>query len=189
MVERWSVDCWSEYLDFNPVECSAVQQRLVQCCGAAIQEARRASTSVSLWVDAGVAPTITGQPVSQTVSAGQPVSLSVSATGSPAPSYQWKKNGSNIMGATAATYAIANAQAVDTGTYTVVVSNLAGIVTSSSATLTVNVIPPGITTQPANLAVSAGQSATFSVVASGSAPLKLPVAEKWGEHHWCNIAE
>ena len=25
--------CWSEYLDFNPVECSAVQQRLVQCCG------------------------------------------------------------------------------------------------------------------------------------------------------------
>ena len=53
------------------------------------------------------------------------------------------------------------------------VSNAVGSVTSANATLTVTAAPsaPKITTQPANQSVQAGQSATFSVVATGSAPL------------------
>ncbi len=54
-----------------------------------------------------------------------------------------------------------------------VVTNAVGSVTSNTATLTVNPAPaaPSITTQPANQTVTAGQSATFSVVATGTAPL------------------
>src|SRR6267143_5623872 len=58
-------------------------------------------------------------------------------------------------------------------TLAVVVTNTAGTVTSTAATLTVNPPPvaPTITMQPANQAVTAGQTATFTVVASGTAPL------------------
>src|SRR4029077_1150747 len=58
-------------------------------------------------------------------------------------------------------------------TFKVVVSNSAGSATSSAATLTVNpaVVAPTITTQPANQTVTAGQTATFAVVASGTTPL------------------
>src|SRR5207245_6125254 len=55
----------------------------------------------------------------------------------------------------------------------VVVTNTAGTVTSSAATLTVNAAPvaPTISTQPANQTVTAGQTATFTVAAAGTAPL------------------
>src|SRR5207247_4216102 len=58
-------------------------------------------------------------------------------------------------------------------TFDVVVSNSAGTATSNSATLTVNpaVVVPSIITQPTNQTVTAGQTATFTVVASGTAPL------------------
>src|SRR5713226_2783840 len=58
-------------------------------------------------------------------------------------------------------------------TFDVVVNNTAGTVTSTAATLTVNAAPvaPTITTPPANQTVTAGQTATFTVVAAGTAPL------------------
>ena len=65
---------------------------------------------------------------------------------------------------------LADLQATDAGSYTVVVANAAGSVTGAVATLTV-LIPPAITTQPQAQTVIVGQSATFSVVATGSAPL------------------
>ena len=83
-------------------------------------------------------PSITAQPQSQAVSVGQNVTLSVSATGSGTLSYQWKKNGSNISGATSANYSISGVNSSDAGSYTVAVSNLAGEVTSAVATLSVN---------------------------------------------------
>ncbi len=132
------------------------------------------SNAATLTVNpAAVAPTITQQPQSLTVTAGQPASFSVSASGTAPLSYQWKKAGVNISGATTATFTIANAQAADAASYTVVVSNSAGSITSSGATLTVNPAPiaPTITQQPQSLTVNTGQSAAFSVVASGTAPL------------------
>lgn len=81
-------------------------------------------------------PSITSHPQSQTVDEGSYVSFGVSA--SDATSYQWKKNGSNISGATSSTYQISSAQVSDAGTYVCVASNDCGEVTSNSAVLTVN---------------------------------------------------
>jgi len=91
------------------------------------------------------APVITTQPTNETVTAGQVATFRVTATGSPAPSYQWKKNGSNIAGAISQNYATPATVAGDNGaSFDVVVSNSAGSVTSHFATLTVN----GATTPP-----------------------------------------
>ena len=119
--------------------------------------------------DPAVAPTITTQPASVTVNPGQPVALTVVSTGTVPLSYQWKKDGVNFPGAFSATFTINSAQSTDSGSYTVVVSNSAGSVTSSAAVLTVNT-PPTITTQPASQTVNQGQAASFSVVATGTAP-------------------
>ena len=84
------------------------------------------------------------------MTAGSGVTFSVTATGTAPLSYQWRKGGSNISGATSATYSMTNVQAADAGTYSVVVSNSAGSVTSANATLTVSpaAVGPAITTQP-----------------------------------------
>ncbi|PYT92133.1 MAG: hypothetical protein DMG36_16205, partial [Acidobacteria bacterium] len=80
----------------------------------------------------------------------------------------------NIAGATSSSYTTPATTTSDSGlTFVVVVTNTAGSATSNAATLTVNPAPvaPTITTQPANQTVTAGQTAAFSVVASGTAPL------------------
>jgi hypothetical protein len=84
-----------------------------------------------------VAPTITTQPASQVVNAGQTVTLSVTAAGTPEPAFQWKKGGSNIAGATDASYSITSALPADAGSYTVVVTNAAGSKTSDPAVLVI----------------------------------------------------
>ncbi|MDW8310320.1 MAG: fibronectin type III domain-containing protein, partial [Verrucomicrobiales bacterium] len=116
-------------------------------------------------------PTIATQPQSQTIVQGGNVVFAVTAI----PdlwglAYQWRLNGTNLPGATASTYAISNVQPAHAGDYSVVVSNAGGAVTSLIATLTV-LVPPLITQQPQDQTVVAGQNATFSVVAGGSAPL------------------
>lgn len=88
-------------------------------------------------------PVITQHPLSQTVTVGQPVSFSVAATGATPLSYQWRRNGVPIPGATAAIYAIASAVLADAGGYDVVVTNPDGSATSNLAVLTVN--PAGST--------------------------------------------
>jgi len=82
-------------------------------------------------------PVITSQPASLTVTTGTYATFSVAATGAPAPTFQWKKNGAAVAGATAATYTINPALAADAGSYTVTVTNAAGSVTSNAAVLTV----------------------------------------------------
>jgi hypothetical protein len=123
---------------------------------------------------AAVAPTIKTQPVNQTVTAGQAAAFVVVAAGTAPLSYQWQKNGVNIAGATSANYTTPATTSTDSGsTLRAVVTNTAGTVTSSAATLTVNAAPvaPTITTQPLNQTVTAGQTATFTVGATGTAPL------------------
>src|SRR5207248_5672864 len=88
-------------------------------------------------------------------------------------SYQWRKSGTAISGATAPTYRPVPTPSADNGSqFTVVVSNTAGSVTSNAATLTVSAaaVAPSITTQPASQTVTVGQTATFTVVAAGTAP-------------------
>ncbi len=121
-----------------------------------------------------VAPSLMSQPTSTTVTAGQTATFSALASGTAPLSYQWRKNSSNISGATAASYTTPATTNADNGAkFDVVVSNSAGSVTSSQATLTVNAVAvaPAITTQPSNQSVTAGQTAMFSVAATGTAPL------------------
>src|SRR5437588_108152 len=133
------------------------------------------STAATLTVNAAAAaPTITTQPANQSVTVGQTATFSVVGAGTAPLSYQWQKNGTAISGATSASYPTAATTSADNGaTFVVVVSNSAVSVTSNAATLTVNptATAPTITTQPANQTVTVGQTATFSVVTAGTAPL------------------
>ena len=144
------------------------------------------SAAATLTVSAApVGPSITTSPTNQTVTAGQTATFTVVAAGTAPLSYQWQKNGVNIAGATATSYTTPATTASDNGsTFAVVVSNTVGTVTSAAATLTVSAAPvgPSITTSPTNQTVTAGQTATFTVVAAGTAPLSLPVAEERREH-------
>jgi len=133
------------------------------------------SSAATLTVDAAaVAPSITAEPASQTVTAGQTASFSVTAAGTAPFSYQWQKNAVAIAGATSSSYTTPALSTSDSGAqFTVVVSNSAGSVTSNPAFLTVNAaaVAPSITAQPSNQTVTAGQTASFSVTATGTAPL------------------
>lgn len=114
--------------------------------------------------------TIVEQPNSQTVALGASVTLAVSATGSPAPGYQWFVGGVAVPGANASTYTITPVIRANAGTYTVQVSNAAGSVLSSAATVTVDVAPT-ITAQPLAETANVGATAAFFVGTSGTAPL------------------
>jgi len=92
------------------------------------------------------APSIATQPANQTVNVGQTATFSVTANGTAPLNYQWQKGGVAISGATTASYTIPAAQASDNGaTFTVTVTNAAGSVSSSAATLMVTAmatVPP-----------------------------------------------
>jgi hypothetical protein len=112
-------------------------------------------------------PAITQQPSDQTVCIDGPVTFEVAAVGTAPLSYQWRKGGENIDGATESAYTIATATADDAGQYDVVVSNTCGSKTSHPATLTVTDQGPSITEQPADQTVCEGDAAVFAVLAEG----------------------
>jgi hypothetical protein len=132
------------------------------------------SSIATLTVDAApTKPTITTQPANATVTVGQTATFTVVATGTAPLTYQWTKSGMNV-GTNSATYTTAATALADNGAkIQVTVSNAEGNAPSSIATLTVNAAAakPSITTQPSNVTVAVGQTATFTVVATGTAPL------------------
>lgn len=86
------------------------------------------------------APTITTHPQSQSSALGGSVTFSVSASGTTPFTYQWRKGGQAISGATNATLTLSNLQSGDAGSYDVVVTNSVGSATSNPATLTVSAV-------------------------------------------------
>ena len=120
-----------------------------------------------------VAPIITTSPTERTATVGETVTFNVIATGTPTPTYQWRKDGVAILGnpsATAATLSLSRITSTEAGSYDVVVTNLAGSATSTAATLTVTPLPvaPTINTQPTPLSVMVGSTARFTVIATGT---------------------
>jgi hypothetical protein len=115
-------------------------------------------------------PAITSQPQSRTNAAGTTAEFSVGATGTLPLGYQWQFNGANVPGGTGANLTLNNVQLSDAGNYAAVITNGAGSVTSAVASLTV-LAPPSITSPPQNRTNISGSSATFSVIATGTAPL------------------
>lgn len=95
------------------------------------------SNRVTVTVSSSTAPTITAHPQSDTKNIGFDVVFGVTATGTTPFSYQWKKAGTDISGATNATLTLLDITSTDQASYSVVVSNSAGPATSDSATLTV----------------------------------------------------
>jgi len=121
---------------------------------------------------APVAPSITAQPSNRSVTVGQTATFTVVAAGTSPLSYQWRKGTTNISGATSPSYTTPATTLADNGSqFAVVVGNSVGNITSNPATLSVTAVAPTITTQPSNQTVAAGLTATFTVVASGTAPL------------------
>jgi len=128
------------------------------------------SNEASYTVPVSVAPAIISPPASRTNVAGTAASFTVAASGTAPLSYQWLKGESALAGATSTTLTLANVTDGDAGGYSVVITNVAGAVTSSVAVLTV-LDAPLITSQPASVTIVAGTTAAFTVVASGTAPL------------------
>jgi len=87
------------------------------------------------------APSITTDPADATVLIGQNAGFSVNASGTPPLHYQWLFEGNPIAGANSILYTVANAQTTNAGGYSVVITNSAGSVTSSVATLTIIPVP------------------------------------------------
>lgn len=83
-------------------------------------------------------PTFVTAPASQTVMAGQNVTFIVVVNSTPAPTYQWQKNGAPIAGANGSTLTLNGVLASDAGSYTVVITNAGGSVVSAPAILSVN---------------------------------------------------
>lgn len=84
-----------------------------------------------------IPPAVTTQPVAQSVAVGASVTLSVVASGSGTLTYQWRKGGVAIAGATSSSYTIASAAAGDAGSYDVVITNAVGSLGSNAVTVTV----------------------------------------------------
>src|ERR1035437_646270 len=95
------------------------------------------ATSANAVLTVHMPPTITAQPASVNTGLGLNVSFRVTVTGDATLSYQWRRNGGNLTGATTSTLAIANTQTTNAGTYAVVITNLYGTATSANALLAV----------------------------------------------------
>lgn len=106
-------------------------------------------TLISSTINVLITPSFTTNPSSQSVLAGDPVTFTAVADGQPAPTFQWRKNGVNIPGATSSSYTLAKVLVGDLGSYSVVATNSAGSATSTSATLSITtagvsgVVPAG----------------------------------------------
>jgi alpha-tubulin suppressor-like RCC1 family protein len=137
-------------------------------------------TSFSFFLIGNQPPQITRQPSDVTVLQPNPATFTVTALGTPPFTYQWQRSDdggatfTDVGGATSATYTTGATSATtdDGDRYRVLVGNLGGATTSQSARLTVtaNVVPPTIDTQPQDVSVAVGGNATFTVVASGLSP-------------------
>ncbi|HEY5551669.1 MAG TPA: immunoglobulin domain-containing protein, partial [Opitutaceae bacterium] len=187
-------------VDISGATSSSLMLNNVQLDAAAIytvvatnSEGSATSTGATLTVTIPAsAPLITTHPQSQSVVVGANVVFQVAASGNPAPTFQWRKDGVAIAGATSAMLTLNNVQPADAATYTAVATNSAGSATSNGAVLSVTTAPvaPSVTSQPPDFSIAANGSVTFTVGATGS-----PVpAIQWqrstdGGATWANLAD
>jgi hypothetical protein len=132
------------------------------------------SSGAALTVNPATAPVFSaGQPADGSYTEGTATSQTIRLrAGSEPISYQWRKDGAAIAGATTATLGFASIRASDARTYSCVATNVAGSDTSRGAVITVTPATPiAIVTQPESRTVYATQSAQFAVSVTGSQPI------------------
>ncbi|MBA4150509.1 MAG: immunoglobulin domain-containing protein [Verrucomicrobia bacterium] len=122
-------------------------------------------------------PTITAQPVAQSVFVGANAFFTVGAEGSGTLSYQWRRNGTNLVGQTTSQLQWSNVQFAEAGDYTVAITNSVGNVTSAAASLTVN----AWTISGASADFSGGQ---FGFTFSGAAGYLVIIEGSSNLEHW-----
>lgn len=121
-------------------------------------------------------PTIVTQPVSQNATIGGSVTFTVSASGSGPFTYQWRKNGTPIAGATSASLELTNLTSASAGSYTVVVTGPGGSQTSAAAVLTIHQ-PSYLTNLSVRAGMVAGQNLIVGfVVEGGGKPILIRAA-------------
>lgn len=127
--------------------------------------------------EAATAPVVTTQPVSQSVAPGGTAVFAAAATGTAPFSYQWRRNGVDIVGANAPILTLPAVDVSAAGDYTLAIANMAGSVVTNTATLSVvaggpaPASAPAIVTQPAGVTVGTGSTASFAIGVTGSGPL------------------
>lgn len=146
----------------NPASTTSYHVVVSNACG------QLTSSTATVTVGTCAAPSVSSQPQSVTITAGGNATLSVTANGQAPLSYQWFAGGVAINGANGSSIAVAPSS---TTQYHVRVTNSCGGVNSATATVTVVPCQPSITSQPQSVSIAAGDSATLSVSATGSAPL------------------
>jgi hypothetical protein len=115
-------------------------------------------------------PIIEVQPLSQSPFITKNAILQVLASGTPQPTFQWQRDGTNLPGATASSLAFINVQPANAGTYRVIVTNSLGFVVSSNALITPVGESPIVVIAPLDFVTICGESASFSVRADGTPP-------------------
>jgi pectin methylesterase-like acyl-CoA thioesterase len=165
--------------DFSNIKCWEYQS--TDLSGTALDVSSRVSwskqidasaaalvTDVPTWFGGWapqLAPNILTNPAAATLAGGAALSLKVTATGVPAPAYQWIKDGNPIDGQTNATLAISAARLGDSGSYSVVVSNAAGVVQSIAAAVSVGNSAP-VLGAVSDVTVNVGASVSVSDAAT-----------------------
>lgn len=115
---------------------------------------------------ADAAPQIVASPQSQNLSVGASLVLSVAVSGTGPFSYQWRRDGNVLSGATAGAFSIASLTPGDAGSYDVVVTNHRGSATSAAARITLASPPTIVTPVIRRTGVTRGQAVTLSVSAT-----------------------
>ncbi|MFC1859062.1 immunoglobulin domain-containing protein [Thermodesulfobacteriota bacterium] len=128
------------------------------------------ATSYTVTLTVTDPPVITAHPQSQELDPGATATFTIVAAGIEPLTYQWRKDGVDIDGANASSYIIESVQESDEGDYTCHVTNNIGSATSNAATLAVS-RPPVITAHPQSQELDPGETATFTIVATGTEPL------------------
>ena len=145
---------------------------------SAVKTTTIASWTADAWLDqvtlgSPTAPVIASQPAQAVGLPGANVTFTVGVTGTEPLSYQWQKDETAILTATNATLTVSNIQPSNISSYRVVVTNVAGAVTSQVATITVNSSAPVISLAPASTTVAVGLTASFSSTVNGTQPMAL----------------
>ena len=113
-----------------------------------------------------IPPAATVFPPATNAALGSNVSFTATTYGTPPLQFQWRLNGTNLVGGTTNGFTVTNISTASAGNYDLVISDFSG--SSTSAVVTLNFTnPPVITVQPQSQAANLGSNATFTVSASG----------------------
>lgn len=160
---------WQQHNFYVPPGTNTLQWAFDLSCTSIVDQNMAWLDEVALLPPA--APTIVTQPTNQTVLAGDALSIVVGVAGTEPFFFQWQREGIDLAGSTNHALSIGDAQATNSGNYSVIISSQYGAVTSQVANVSVAASSPAFTQQPTSQSCTLGATFTFSATAKGSEPL------------------